>query len=542
MIRWSTCIAFSIIAVSGYVQAATQAELLEQAQQSAKQISGQMQISAPADNFDADEEYKKYGVENMSSTGSLLSTNTKISATLSASKQFHCTDGKSVSAAYLKVTFNTCDISGSNFNITYCPSLDGRDCTVSNQRTADLTMGVKHTFDSINEIKIASCVENLCILEILHTPVDEFSGDLEAEAELRDSTNPSAATEASLSHLNNPLLDEFKAEADDTADYANRASESVETTGEMPIYRNSPSDIALLGNRNGSIAFDANAAAGGQICTDDVSASTPETCYNTFNATEFVCDEPAPVCSYQRHESTVIDCGRKLSIACDRSGITSNWFNYAGNTLPANYSTQSEILLVGKTYTAYGTSYVIPAYGGGTEPWKGDIISNGSAGFTTKWMGPTTIDDDPWRRPFDFFISIKNVDNVTNLFLPRSQHDDIITIAVNGTPIYSHPTPSGVPASCLPLTNIEKIFHPKLPWRVKSYCSNGSSDFGTFNDTKFSVTTPNIDIKPYLKNGLNKISIVIYIRGKGSFSVNWRPVIRNPCSWVETWEPLPCAM
>lgn len=527
--------------------AQTQQEMAEKAQKAAKEAAGQIQIESPGANFKAEEEYEKYGIEEMGSSGSLLSSSATLSANLSANKYFTCRDGVMVYLSYLRVKFTRCDIRNSNFDIEYCSSIDGRECSAINLKQASLTQNVKHGFNTSDSIELNECGNNKCKLTVVHTPEDNLSGDLESEAEARDAANPSAATRAALDNLNNPLYDEFKGEADDTADYATRAFEQVETDGEMPIYRNSPSDIGLYGNRDGILAIDAEAMAGGEICTQDSQIST-QTCQNNFSVAEFVCDQSPPVCSYERVESVVQDCGRKLTMTCDKTAncTSIDYFDYSGTNLPANYSTQNSLVLAGKRYQIQGNAATFPIpQNAAQDKYYLRFLDEGNDQFTVKSGTRFSYDDNPYRRYFSFDLQIKDISKLQSFIFVDTQHEDFMTMLVNDVPVYTFPTVKGIKSSCYPFRDLKKGKSGKFGARIIATCKNGKNakgTTGTYEDRSESIRTVNMNIKPYLRSGKNTIKIILLVKGRGHIDLTFRPHYTKVCScaWTETWEQSSC--
>lgn len=517
---------------------ATQEELLRSAQESAMEAAGKIQMQAPQQDFKAEDEYEKYGIEDTASIGSVSHSGpTKLSATFKSSKEFTCTNDKSVFVSYMKIKFTTCDSMNDIYEIEFCPSLDGAPCTQVNMRTANLTLGVPYRFDDNNEIKIVSCSGQRCEIEVIHVPEDEFSGDLEQEAENRESTNPHPSTQASLANLNSPYYDEFKAEADDTSDYMNRAMQSVDDNGEMPIYRNSPTDIAQFGNRDGSIAFDAESLEGGEICTDD-SANNFQTCSHTMHAAEYICDQDAPVCSFERVESQIQACGRKLTMTCNRpASCAPSYFNYSGYNFPST-AEQTESILLNKRYIAHGNYYFYNA----TASNLINLTINNDGSFRMKNnSGNNGLDNSPYYRPYSFTFQIKDINKILRFMYTHTNHDDYLFMKVNGEPVYTAPRPSKVSASCLPVRDMRFVTIGKFQRVVQATCNNGSKDNGKYDDRGQYNSDVNLDLKPYLNNGINTIEFTVLVIGGGDFNLLFTPEFECGCNWGEVWEDLPCA-
>jgi hypothetical protein len=161
------------------------------------------------------------------------------------------------------------------------------------------------------------------------------------------------------------------------------------------------------------------------------------------------------------HDEIVsIQC--KKDMECDNNGIILS-------TVNTNLQSQS--------YT-YPTLYV------GTPYWKPDACTIDSSKYTT--------------------FTVKNVKNVKNFILERVLFDDYVMIKLNDTLVYHGPDSEA---------NEDRI-ELVTPGRWGTITTNGHNRKGCERSTNWDKY-PRKDLKEYLKEGENRISIIIATAGHG---------------------------
>jgi hypothetical protein len=135
------------------------------------------------------------------------------------------------------------------------------------------------------------------------------------------------------------------------------------------------------------------------------------------------------------------------------------------------------------------------------------------------WFGACTIYDNE----VNFHIS--NVDKIKTFRLKRLIFDDHIEVKVNGHSVYRGPDESG--------KFIELVQVKQNRYTTATMVYNGISNSPCELDTNWD-RSPDRDLKPYLKSGLNTISFRVIVTGNGEGTL-YIEASQNCCDLVEEW-------
>jgi hypothetical protein len=206
---------------------------------------------------------------------------------------------------------------------------------------------------------------------------------------------------------------------------------------------------------------------------------------------------------------------------------------------------QNSLVIANRNYVIQGANAIFPTPSQTQSDFYLRLNDLGSGRFQVKSGKRFSYDDNPYRRTFEFELQIKDINELDSFIYEATQHEDFFTVLVNNTPVYTFPTVRGI--ACYPWRDLARQNAGRLGTLLRATCSNRSTDFsdrGRWRDQAESNQSPNIDLKPYMQTGSNKILMILGVIGGGhinsTFKANYSSVC--DCSWAESWEALPCAL
>ncbi|MFA7606533.1 MAG: conjugal transfer protein TraN [Rhodocyclaceae bacterium] len=138
-----------------------------------------------------------------------------------------------------------------------------------------------------------------------------------------------------------------------------------------------------------------------------------------------------------------------------------------------------------------------------------------------------TISDDYWRGYCAVFdrsttFTIEDINKVQEFTLIQAGFDDWISVMVNGALVYVGPYGDD---------RLEVVTGDRF-----QYVQYGASNYGGCELSTSWNRPLNVDIKPYLRTGLNTIDMRVIVAGGGEGWMRFRATQYCDCQWSETWE------
>ncbi len=182
-------------------------------------------------------------------------------------------------------------------------------------------------------------------------------------------------------------------------------------------------------------------------------------------------------------------CTNSLSLRCispTTDPLTAS--DFTGTTLPVNFDSTSGILTFG---------------------WNKNFTMHGGAG-----------------KQYNHKITFKltNKDGVAEFKLKDVGWDDHLRVTINDHQIFLAPVSHG---------NKLELIKSRWFYRVK-VDDSGNTYNPEYN--RWHRRTPNIDLKPYLKNGQNTIGITLIVGGMGGLWLKFKASFKKCNSWQEVWK------
>lgn len=422
------------------------------------------------------------GVEGNEPAANLFGNRTSMKVTRKAALELSCRPGASGYKIGLRLEMIGCsgDSPVTSARVAWCEVRDGINCH-SARKTVTIPVTGEIRSDS-QRFRLLSCrrtaAGSRCRFELLSMLEDAFSGSgdhLEKAAKKREQDHPNFVLGSIEASQANPDYHDFEKEGEASKNYINSSYDQLIKKGEMQVYRNSPDDIKRYGIRTGVIGID-NIADNRQNQCKGSSLADAKTCVSGYPLKEYIChNDDGKVCRYVRAktvevctESLVASCGSKTRCSAadaDSRGPLKN-LGFSGDFR-------------------------------GTHAYPGMVLSSGSNdgleyGFHT---GSVTF-------------NLLKKSNVTAMTIRRLDIDDMATITVNGTLVLNAWG-----------ENIRSLNDMRLvgicPGGLRG--SDGACHSGEGGDTV--VADVNLDITPYLVEGLNSIDVALGVIGRGSLEI-----------------------
>lgn len=147
--------------------------------------------------------------------------------------------------------------------------------------------------------------------------------------------------------------------------------------------------------------------------------------------------------------------------------------------------------------------------------------------YTYPYLTIGTISDNYWSGYCTVFdrsttFTIEDINKVQEFTLIQAGFDDWIKVVVNGTLVYVGPYGGD---------RLEVVTTGRF--RRVQY---GASSYGWCELSTSWNKSLNIDIKPYLRTGLNTIDMRVIVAGGGEGWIKFKATQYCDCQWSETWE------
>lgn len=381
---------------------------------------------------------------------------------------------------------------------SWCEHADGFRC---DDDMAEVEAAFEEVYElGDSELSLIGCVGvDKCSFLFVSRQSDNFDGsDLENEGIARDDAEGSYVFDLIEANENSEYYDDANKEVIGLQQYVDNNYEEMNETGLMGIYRNSEEDIAIYGERTGEIPVDNVAADTGTICVG-IDLDNLSQCVADYPLIEYVCDNPDDlVCSYEREKSMEY-CSRTKIMSC-----------------------QSKI--------ACQTEAQVPIKNISSSNWP---VTTSLNNIQIRSGNDNHLSSGYYESELSFNIS--DVENVRSFYIDYVSLDDMLSMHVNNNFVY-YAMDEAIRTS----ENRWPVgYHKQAPGQSGFLQPSGvilSDGHIHNNDYGQTITTQNINILPYLNDGLNTVTLRLGVRGGGEADVRFKYEAYCGCNWTETWE------
>lgn len=388
-------------------------------------------------------------------------------------------------------------------SMSWCQQRDGFRCLGGMQDIEISFDGSKELGDS--ELSLVSCdgIEGCSFLFVARES-DSFDGsDLDAEGAARDDAEGSYVFDLIEANQNSEYYDEANKEVSGLQEYVDNNFDEMNETGMMGIYRNSPEDIAIFGERSGQIGVDNVAADTGVVCVG-MDLNNLSQCVADYPLVEYVCDTPDDlVCSYERTKTTEY-CTRKKVMTCSSKLACSNVTELYDNGPISNLVSSN---------------------------WE---VTKGYNSLSVRSGGDNHYGTGFYESSLTFDIS--DMEKISSFILTNINVDDYFSIHVNDVLVFSGYKNNNTTSS----GKYPVGFNPGSGGQagIGSRGIEFSDGSKTTNDRGQAVfNNININIKDYLKDGSNTFTMRLGVISGGEVNpVEFSLSAFCGCNWTETWE------